>query len=187
MILCTKRRSSSENMRANKTRFYGYQTWPTYLLEKFRRCAKICGHFFPLVCDFWMLIGWAGKFRSNCWNTPPPSFCYIMIGHNLHHILYIYKARGLQYLNTFLGDHLFSFSPETSEHFHSFYFHSRDCTSWASHRRPSASRAPIFLQGPYSYRARSEGPYLGPYVDIPCYWGGRCRGLNTSSTYKEWQ
>ena len=35
------------------------------------------------------------------------NFAFIMIAHNLHHILYIYKARGLmKYLNTFQGDHL---------------------------------------------------------------------------------
>ena len=37
------------------------------------------------------------------------NFVFIMIAHNLHHILCIYKARGLMnYLNTFLGDHLFA-------------------------------------------------------------------------------
>ena len=35
------------------------------------------------------------------------NFAFIMIAHNLHHILYIYKARGImKYLNTFVGDQI---------------------------------------------------------------------------------
>ena len=80
MILCarstsrsreqsTKRRSRSENM-WKVCLFYSQNNKIVWLsnmadtfLEKFTRCAKVCGLLF-LDCAYRMLIGWAGKLQS---------------------------------------------------------------------------------------------------------------------------
>ena len=56
-----KRRSRSCLFYSQIAMFYDYQTWPTHLFEKFKRCAKECV-FFSWLC-FWVLIGCAGKLR----------------------------------------------------------------------------------------------------------------------------
>ena len=54
------------------TRFYDYQTWLTYLFEKFMRCTKVCGLF--LDCAFRVLIGWIHIFIlvPNVFSLPRP-------------------------------------------------------------------------------------------------------------------
>ena len=82
MILCArstsrsreqsmKRRPSSENMFfllsiVKITRFYDYQTWPTHLFDKFTRCAKVCGLFFPLLLCF-LGADWLGRETPITW------------------------------------------------------------------------------------------------------------------------
>ena len=65
----TKRRSRSENMWkvclfcSQNNKIVWLSNAADTFLEKFTKCAKVCGLFF-LDCAFGMLIGWAGKLWS---------------------------------------------------------------------------------------------------------------------------